>query len=144
MLIANSICAGAPERAKPLSVQREEPATASLPARLTLVRAGSAAEPLHEPVPGVQPVPKLATLSPIDAQLIAILEAECEPHQTALVGFARKEVQMKTLLATLSLIESLAMHKRLSNPMTTDKVAAKFSRFTAERRNRIVQFLAKR
>ena len=139
MPIANSIFAGAPERAKPVSIQREEN---PLPARLSLVRAGSAAEPVYEPgSAAVLPAAKLAASSPIDAQLISILETDVAPYETALVGFARKEAEMKTVMATLSIVESMGLHKRLSNPQPTDKVAAKLGRFTVERRARIIQFL---
>ena len=69
MSIANSLYSGSPERAKPVSVQCEEHAPKPLPALLSLVRAGSAAEPVYEPAAtAASPVAKLASRRPSTAR----------------------------------------------------------------------------
>ena len=73
---------------------------------------------------------------------MTILEAPLLPGETAYVGFARKENELRAALATLSVLESRALHARLSNPRSGDALATAFSRLTADRRARLVHFLA--
>ena len=77
-----------------------------------------------------------------DAALIAILDAPLHPGETAHAGFLRKEVELGETLATLTVLESRALHARLSNRKTGDTLAEKFSRLTIERRTRLIGFLA--
>ncbi len=79
--------------------------------------------------------------SPIDARVIAIIDAPIT-GETALGGFARKEAELRDAFASLSLADARALHKRLSIPQPGDVVVDKLGRFTAERRTRLVQFLA--
>ena len=77
-----------------------------------------------------------------DASFIAILEAPLQCRETVHFGFARKEAELVAAFATLSVLESRALHARLSNPRSGDVLAAAFMRMTYERRARLISFLA--
>jgi hypothetical protein len=77
-----------------------------------------------------------------DASLIAIIEAPLQSGETASCGFARKEAELREAFAALSILESRALHSRLWNPRSGDRLAAAFMRMTAERRARLINFLA--
>lgn len=77
-----------------------------------------------------------------DARLIAILDAPLEFGETTAGGFARKERELGGVFASLSILESRAMHARLTIPKSNDELANKFSRLTIERRCRLTVFLA--
>ena len=78
----------------------------------------------------------------IDAALIAILDAPLRLGETALIGYARKEAEMLRILASLTVAESRALHARLVVAQPDDPLGGKLARFTADRRNRLVHFLA--
>lgn len=78
----------------------------------------------------------------VDARLIAILDEPLAPGETAMVGFARKEHALGAVFATLNVFESRAIHARLANPKAGDELANKFARLTAERRSRLLAFVA--
>jgi hypothetical protein len=59
-----------------------------------------------------------------------------------MVGFARKEAELRTVFAALSVMESRALHARLANPRSGDSLVAAFMRMTADRRARLINFLA--
>jgi hypothetical protein len=77
-----------------------------------------------------------------DVALLAILEAPLHPGETAAVGFARKEAELRHILASLSVLESRALHVRLSCPKDGDPLPRAFARMTAERRARLIHFIA--
>ena len=56
--------------------------------------------------------------------------------------FKQKEHDLGALFARLSVPESRALHKRLCNPATDDRLAHAFSRLVTERRGRLLTFLA--
>jgi len=66
-----------------------------------------------------------------DAKLIAILDAPLALGE-AHTGFARKEHDLGALIATLSVLECHALHKRLDNPQRGDELANKFARLTVD------------
>jgi hypothetical protein len=78
----------------------------------------------------------------IDARLIAVLDTPLGLGETAHAGYARKEHALGAILASLSVLESRALHLRLSNVRAGDELAAKFARLTVERRIRLLNFLA--
>ena len=93
--------------------------------------------------PPVQPTaPALRPTATSDERLVAILDAALAPGETAMVGYARKEHELGAVLAQLSVLESRAMHARLSCPKAGDDLASKFARLTTERRTRLLAFLA--
>lgn len=76
-----------------------------------------------------------------DALLIEILDAPLWPGEPALVGFARKEQELRAAFAALPVSDQRALARRLSMPRPDDRLAQKFGRLTAERRTRLIQFL---
>lgn len=92
-------------------------------------------------VPILKPAPRQVA-SPKDPTFIAILEASLKEGETAHVGFARKEAELRNAFAALTIMESRALHARLSNPRSGDELAAAFLRMTYERRARLINFLA--
>lgn len=91
----------------------------------------------------IKPKPVVRELSSSkDASFMAILEAPLQVGETTYFGFARKEAELYTEFAKLSVLESRALHTRLSNPRSGDALAAAFMRMTYERRTRLINFLA--
>ena len=96
-----------------------------------------------------QPVERTAPAKPVarnpielrDAVFIAILEAPLHEDETAYLGFARKEEELRAAFATLSILESRSLQARLETPRSGDRLAAAFSRLTIERRARLINFL---
>lgn len=80
--------------------------------------------------------------SSCDVALLAILEAPLRASETAAAGFARKELELRRVLGTLSVIESRSLQSRLSYPKSVDAVAQAFQRLTGERRARLLAFIA--
>lgn len=77
-----------------------------------------------------------------DVALIAILEAPLHTGETLALGFARKEAELRHVLASLSVNESRALNTRLSCPKDGDPLTKAFMRLTAERRERLINFIA--
>lgn len=78
----------------------------------------------------------------LDDQLLALLDAPLAAYETALEGFARKERDVREVFASLGILESRALHLRLSNPRGDDTLATRFARLTVDRRVRLLTFLA--
>ena len=78
----------------------------------------------------------------IDTRLAAVIDAPLPYGQTAMEGYRDKEIQLVGILCRLSIMESRALHARLSNPRPSDELATKFMRLTVERRGRLLNFLA--
>lgn len=97
----------------------------------------------HSSSPTIAIRPPTAPVAPtIDGRLIAILDAPLAPGETAMTGFQRKEAELGAVFATLSVLESRALHARLVAPKPGDELAHKFARLTVERRARLMAFLA--
>jgi hypothetical protein len=98
------------------------------------------------PVPFTPPPPEVAAPPPApiapDAGLIAILDAAPDIGETIECAFRRKEHDLLTAFAALSLDASRSLHARLAAGMADDPVAARFSRLVRERRERLLAFLA--
>ena len=77
-----------------------------------------------------------------DAALIGILEAPLLYGETAREGFLRKEAELRAAFAGLPVAAQRALHVRLSNPRVGDAFATKFAGLTADRRTRLLTFLA--
>jgi hypothetical protein len=77
-----------------------------------------------------------------DAALLSILEAPLQPGETAREGFLRKEAELRSAFAQLPTVEQRALHARLANPRSGDQLAERFGRLTADRRTRLLTFLA--
>jgi hypothetical protein len=108
-------------------------------ARLALPTAvGAEPTPITPPDP---PAP-LTVDSIDDARLRAILASPLKPGETAVTGYARKERDLATAFATLSVTAAHALRERLATPASADVLAAKFARLASERRTRLLQLLA--
>lgn len=86
--------------------------------------------------------PSITSPADVDWRILSILESPLAIGETALAGFSRKEAELRTLFASLTVSEQRALQARLSNPRTGDPVATHFARFTADRRHRLITFLA--
>ncbi len=89
-----------------------------------------------------QPPPPAALPPGLVDELIAIITAPLRDGETAATGFARKEAELRGAFAAVGIVESLALHARLVNPRPEDPLATAFARLTADRRLRLVEFLA--
>jgi len=76
-----------------------------------------------------------------DARLLAILDRD-HSNLPALVAFTRKEKELGEAFAALPILDQRALHARLSVVREGDMLAEKFNRLTAERRARLLNFLA--
>jgi hypothetical protein len=96
------------------------------------------------PRPSTEVVPDLPPLRMPrgDAELIRILDAPLAYGMTAREGFMRKEAELRAAFASLPVATQRALHARLSNPRAGDELAMKFHQLTAERRTRLLNFLA--
>jgi hypothetical protein len=98
------------------------------------------------PRPSTDVVPDLPALrtptAGVDAELIRILDAPLAYGMTAREGFMRKEADLRAAFAAQPVATQRALHARLSNARAGDELATKFHQLTAERRTRLLSFLA--
>ncbi len=78
----------------------------------------------------------------IDAPLIAILDAPLRFRETAHEGFRRKEHELASAFAALTVLEARALHARLASRHPDDALALRFGRLVIDRRTRLLEFLA--
>ena len=110
------------------------------PARPSVDVVATPPRPSLDVVPDLPPL-RTPTASG-DAALISILNAPLAYGMTAREGFMRKEAELRAAFAALPVGTQRALHARLSNPRAGDELAAKFHQLTAERRTRLLNFLA--
>ena len=96
-------------------------------------------EPPATSPPRAVPLPDTTVL---DDRLIAILDAPLADRETIAVGYRNKEQALAAFFATLTILESRALHARLSDAKAGDVLVARFCRMTADRRGRLLDFLA--
>jgi hypothetical protein len=77
-----------------------------------------------------------------DAVLVALLDAPLADGETARFGYMRKEAELIAAFARLDVSEARALHRRLTVPQAGDVLVAKLGRLTADRRLRLINFLA--
>jgi hypothetical protein len=77
-----------------------------------------------------------------DATVLAILAAPLQLGETAQLGYLRKERELRALFAALPVPTARALHARLAAPRAGDVLAAKFAGLVAERKHRLLVFLA--
>jgi hypothetical protein len=97
-------------------------------------------EPLAEPV--AEAVAERVAELREDGALLAILDAPLFTGEPASVGFARKERELRDAFAALPILQARALEKRLAKSAPGDSLAQRFGRLTAERKHRLLQFLA--
>jgi len=90
---------------------------------------------------------------PLPPPPATIVEVSCEaailevlitqiPGESAAAGFARREIALRQLFATLTIEESRTLHGRLSRRDPADPIAAGFARMILSRQQRLLGFLA--
>jgi len=114
----------------------EAPAAASAPRR-------AESDPAADPAPASVGAARAALLAvAVDERLIEILDAPLAAGELASSGYLRKEEAIGAVFAALTVLESRALLARLEAARTGDRLVAKFTRLTAERRHRLLAFLA--
>lgn len=78
----------------------------------------------------------------LEDEILSILGAAPEPGERIEMAFRRKEQELIMLLARLSVLDAMELHRRLTLGLAGDPVAAQFGRLIAERRARLMSFLA--
>ena len=87
--------------------------------------------------------PAIGTVpSETERQLGQILASARQPGETIEAAYRRKEHELGEVFARLTPIEARELHRRLSNPAVGDVIATLFARLVAERRTRLLGFLA--
>lgn len=96
----------------------------------------------EESVPTEELTPLRWEPSSRDEAILVILESPPKPGETLEGLFRRREHALGSLFATLDVYEARALHRRLSLSFPDDPVAMRFARLIAERRRRLLAFLA--
>ena len=88
--------------------------------------------------------PVKLTWQPIanEQEVIAVLDAAPEPHETIELAFRRKEHELRALFDRLTLADARALHRRLTLRLHDDPISTRFARMIGERRNRLMDYLA--
>jgi hypothetical protein len=101
----------------------------------TRLARGSESPPLADSL-------EAATARAVDSALLALVLAPLRPGETALLGYARKERELRGAFSTLSLLEAHALRGRLEVCRSDDALALAFARLTVDRRTRLLTYLA--
>jgi hypothetical protein len=109
---------------------------------------GALAEPLdRRDASSTHPAPESATkptsdevpeTSPVDAQIIAIVDAPREVGESVGAAFARKERELRGLLSQLAPADARSLHRRLTAALAGDIVAERFHGLVVDRRSRLL------
>jgi hypothetical protein len=152
-------------QARPVRIARVAGAPPVVPSRLALVPPSPAEHPDRPPPISAAPrAPRLEVSSaPLtgttiqsattpsktsaapdhtECEILAVLDAPANVGEAAEAAFRRKERELGAVFATLTTLESRALHTRLSNPKPDDAMAMRFVRLVADRRARLLAFLA--
>ncbi len=104
-----------------------------------------------EPTPGDvdhhESAPSEADPTPIapafEQQMLAILATAPAFGETIDAAYRRKERELGQLFGSVTRIEAIALHRRLSDPRGDDAVATHFGRLVVERRTRLLAVLSR-
>lgn len=77
----------------------------------------------------------------LEREILALFEAPLE-GATIEIAHRRREQQLGEMFARLSVMESGTLYRRLVNPSPGDPIARRFGLMIAERRQRLLSFLA--
>ncbi len=97
--------------------------------------------PKVTPAPIVEDSPPRRIPDPFDTLLIEALDAPLQ-GETIAVAYQHKEARLREVFATVSAVDARSLHARLSTPQPDDTVAERFARLAADRRARLLAFLA--
>jgi hypothetical protein len=78
----------------------------------------------------------------LEEEILSVLGAAPEPGERIEVAFRRKERELMFMFARLSVLDAMEQHRRLSLGLADDPIATQFTRRIAERRARLLSFLA--
>jgi hypothetical protein len=78
----------------------------------------------------------------LEPDIQAVLAARAHPGEQLAFAFKRKEQQLGDLFARLSVADSRELHRRLTLAIADDELATMFNRLVADRRARLIAFLA--
>lgn len=87
-------------------------------------------------------VPDIAAPLAAEADIIAVLDQAAAPGESASNAFRRKEHSLGELFATLSIVDALSLHRRLTLAKPADPIARRFALLVPERKARLLSFLA--
>lgn len=90
-----------------------------------------------------QPRPPTQPPDGLDARIAAIVDAPPPPGECARFAATRKEAELLTLFATLTVSQSRTLHARLWHPASADPLARVLARLGPERKQRLVLFLGR-
>lgn len=103
--------------------------------------APTIATPIWEPVVKVAPSTAPSVSLPVD-EIVGVIMQPLVPGETHQAGNDRKERELVDIFRCLTVVESAALHRRLSNPSPNDELATTFGRLLTVRRTRLLAFLA--
>jgi hypothetical protein len=89
-----------------------------------------------------RPIATPPSILSFDERVIALLLAPLMPGETARNGFDRKEREVGALFAQLPPADALKLSLRLRNASLPDPLITALQRLTADRRLRLIAFLA--
>jgi hypothetical protein len=96
----------------------------------------------ESPAPvSAEPVRTWSTIA-AEREVLVVLEGPLAIGETAATGFKRIEQELGDLFATLTVLDSRELHRRLSSPALDDAIAIRFGRMVIDRRHRLLAFLA--
>ena len=84
-----------------------------------------------------QPVPVV-----LEAEIIAVLDEPPRSGEPSAAAFQRKEAALRCLFGALDVRDARVLHRRLTIPLRHDPIEQRFARLVAERRARLIAFLA--
>lgn len=108
----------------------------------TAARRDELREPIWEPTTVVVRQPKHTQVIAIEDELIKVLESPIDCCETHRAGYDRKERELLALLDGLTPVEAHELGRRLALASVNDRIVRAFSRLAADRRARVVAFIA--
>lgn len=78
----------------------------------------------------------------LEDEILSVLGSAPEPGERLEMAFRRKEQELIMLFARLSAADARELHHRLTLGRADDPIATRFARLIAERRERLLSFLA--
>jgi hypothetical protein len=78
----------------------------------------------------------------LEQEILSVLDAKPRPDESHELAFRRKEAELIGLFDGLGVADAMERHRRLSLALPDDPIASRFGRLIAERRSRLLSFLA--
>lgn len=78
----------------------------------------------------------------LEREIIAALDRQPDPGERIEFAFRRKEAELTTLFARLSIADARELNRRLTLQLDGDPIVSRFARMIAARRTRLMAFLA--